>query len=83
MAKPTSTNNNEYDSVYFLKVLLYLLLGTIWIAFGGSKYIPAGLLFGLVIAQHERLQLDRKIEYAMLIIGGLLGLVGVGFTIWL
>lgn len=82
MAK-TANTNNEYDSVYFLKVLLYLLLGTVWVAFDGSKYIPAGLLLGLVAAQHERLQLDRKIEYAMLIVGGLLGLVGVGFTIWL
>ncbi|HEX7259700.1 MAG TPA: hypothetical protein VF272_02100 [Candidatus Saccharimonadia bacterium] len=74
---------NEYDSVYFLKVLLYLLLGTVWIAFDEKKYIPAGIIIGILIAQHERLQLDRKIEYAMLIVGGLLGLVGIGLTFWL
>ncbi len=76
-------HTTEYDSVYFLKILLYLLLGTIWIAFGDKKYVPLGILVGLVIAQHERLQLDRKIEYAMLLVGGLLGMMGVGLTVWL
>ncbi|HUC20872.1 MAG TPA: hypothetical protein VMR98_05255 [Candidatus Polarisedimenticolaceae bacterium] len=83
MASKRKSANNEYDSVYFLKVLLYLLLGTVWLAFDGKKYIPVGIIAGILIAQHERLQLDRKIEYAMLIVGGLLGMIGIGLTFWL
>jgi hypothetical protein len=68
----------EYDSVYFLKILLYLILGSVWGLFGGHRELPIGLLLGLAMVQHESLQIDRKIEYAVLLIAAVLGLVGIG-----
>jgi hypothetical protein len=81
--KTPSKQQTEYDSLYFVKILLYLVLGSIWIGWGGHRYIPAGLLLGLALVQHETLQIDRKIEYAILLVGSVLGLVGIGVTITL
>jgi hypothetical protein len=71
----------EYDSVYFLKILLYLVIGSIWINRTGQQVFPVGLVVGLLLVQHEKLQLDRKIEYAILLIAAVLGLVGIGVRI--
>jgi len=72
----------EYDSVYFLKILVYLILGSVWATLPGTgRILPIGLILGAIIVQHDKLQIDRKIEYAMLLIGSVLGLVGVGLTI--
>ena len=71
----------EYDSIYFLKILLYLILGTLWVAPNGERTVPLGLILGLIAVQHEKLQIDRKIEYAILLVGGVLGLVGIGITV--
>lgn len=79
MAKKSATT--EYDSVYFLKILIYLILGTVWLSNGESRTLPVGLIVGIVAVQHEKLQIDRKIEYALLLIGTILGLVGIGLTI--
>ncbi len=79
MAKKNATT--EYDSVYFLKILIYLILGTVWLSNGESRTLPVGLIVGIVAVQHEKLQIDRKIEYALLLIGTILGLVGIGLTI--
>ncbi len=76
----SSTNQTEYDSVYFLKILLFLVLSSTWVAFNGHKYLPAGLIAGLILVQRERFQIDRKIEYAIMLIGAVLGLVGIGVT---
>jgi len=72
---------SEYDSVYFLKVLVYLILGSIWGVVGGHRELPLGLLVGLVVVQHDKLQIDRKIEYAVLLIAAVLGLVGIGISL--
>ena len=77
----SSSNQTEYDSVYFLKILLYLMLSSLWVSFNGHRYLPAGLLIGLALVQRERFQIDRKIEYAILLVGAVLGLVGIGATI--
>lgn len=66
----------ERDSVYFLKLVLYLVLGTIWLKFstpiivGGIPVsgVPVGLLIGLLIASHDKFQIDRKIEYAVIMV---------------
>lgn len=77
MAKAKTNNQTtEKDSTYLLKLVLYVILGTLWIKFavpidafgfvlGG---IPAGLLIGLLFASHDHFQIDRKIEYAVLIV---------------
>ncbi len=82
----TKTKNSrklsaEYDSQYFLKVLLYLILGSVWLSFGGQRLVPVGLILGVFAVQHERLRIDRKIEYAILLVAAILGLVGIGITI--
>ena len=74
-------SKREYDSVYFLKVLLYLVGSSVWVSHGSHRIIPAGLVVGLVAVQHERLQLDRKIEYAILLVGAVLGLMGAGINL--
>ena len=73
--KPKQTGR-EPDSVYFLKLVLYIVLGSFWLKFNNPIHIgnfalnafPLGLLVGLVFASHDHFQIDRKIEYATLII---------------
>jgi hypothetical protein len=64
----------ETDSVYFLKILLYLVLGTIWIKHDGRLVIPIGLLVGVLFTRKDHFAIDRKIEYALLIVAAILGL---------
>lgn len=67
---------SESDSAYFLKLILYIVLGSLWLKFadpiqlGGFQLfgLPIGLFLGLLIASHDRFQIDRKIEYAVLVI---------------
>ena len=66
----------ESDSTYFLKIVLYVILGSFWLKFSepwvlGDIQIhgfPLGMLVGLLFASHDHFQVDRKIEYAILII---------------
>lgn len=71
---------NESDGTYFLKLVLCIVLGSLWIKFhaplvlGGIPFngLPVGLLFGLiVVSQFEKFQYDRKIWYAILILVGI------------
>lgn len=74
-----STNTKtprEADSVYFLKILLYFLVGAIWLRLTFIDVpIPIGLAVGLLFASHEHFQIDRKIEYAILLIATIVSLV--------
>jgi hypothetical protein len=67
----------ESDGTYFLKLVIFVLLGTFWIKYAqpitwGSfpvPPVPAGLLIGLILVSRlEKHQADRKIWYAILII---------------
>ena len=66
----------EKDSVYFLKILLFFLLGSFWLRIsqddGTYLMLPIGLVMGLVFATHDHFQIDRKIEYAILLIAAAL-----------
>ncbi len=72
--KPKLTN--EPDSAYFLKLVLYVVLGSLWLKFSHPLFIgdfalhafPVGLFLGLLFASHDHFQVDRKIEYAVLIV---------------
>ena len=88
MAKTKSKakkQSKELDSVYFLKMIFYLVLGSFWlrISNGTSEIpLPVGLAIGVILASHERLQIDRKIEYAILIMAMFLGYwLPIGITI--
>lgn len=67
----------EQDSVYFLKLVLYMMLGSAWLKItdgATSQFpIPIGLLLGLLFVQHEHFRIDRKIEYAVLLVAAFIG----------
>lgn len=67
----------ETDGTYFLKLVVFVLLGTLWLKFGtpinvgGILFngIPLGFLVGLILVnQFEKYQSDRKIWYAILLV---------------
>ncbi len=62
----------EADSSYFLKIVVFLVLGSFWVRVehlpDWSWPIPVGLIIGLVFATHEHFQIDRKIEYVILLL---------------
>lgn len=77
--KKHPTQNNlptESDSAYFLKLVLYVVLGSVWLKFAEPVMLgnvvlnglPVGLVLGIIFASHDHFQVDRKIEYAVLII---------------
>lgn len=77
MAK--NKKRTETDSVYFLKILLYFVLGTIWLATSeGKRVVPIGLVLGLLFAHKDHFQIDRKVEYAVLLVSSLVSLFGPG-----
>lgn len=84
-SKKSAFNN---DGPYILKLVLYTILGMQWLWIqqpDGVIYpLPFGLVLGLVFAAHEHFQVDRKIEYAILLAAMLAGYVtkiGVFVTI--
>lgn len=76
MAKKQKRPTNEADSTYFLKLILYIILGSLWLKLSHPVQIgafivngfPFGLIVGLLFAAHDHFQIDRKIEYAVLVI---------------
>lgn len=78
MAKAKKTKQStELDGVYVLKLLLYVLLGTMWLKVSNGDSVsiglPVGFIIGLIFTSHEHFQIDRKIEYAVLLIAMLFG----------
>ncbi len=77
--KPNSkqTKTDEPDVIYFLKLVVYLIIGSLWIKFDNGVNaqipIPLGFLVGLVLASHDHIQMDRKIGYAVLLVAMLIG----------
>ena len=75
--KVKSSSNASSDSAYLLKLILYVIIGSQWLRLttaGGSQIpIPLGLFIGFTFALHEHFRLDRKIEYAVLLVAMLVG----------
>lgn len=69
-------NKSETDSVYFLKLLLFFLMGAFWVRIsngdGTYLHLPVGLILGLFFAHHEHFQIDRKIEFAVLLLSAMI-----------
>ncbi len=82
MPKPKQKKFHESDIAFLIKSALYLLLGTVWVSWGGHRWIPIGLVIGFGLSKIEVLRINRKIEYALLVVGALLGLYGLGLTIY-
>jgi hypothetical protein len=85
MAKSKKSPYSLVDSSFFLKLTLYLIIGSQWVRIQYSSTqipIPAGLVIGLLFAGHEHFQIDRKIEYAMLLLASFIGFwLPLGLTI--
>lgn len=67
----------ESDGTYFLKLVAFTLLGTLWLKFQQPltwlgvplTAVPVGFLVGLVLVNRfEKYQSDRKIWYAILLV---------------
>jgi len=86
--KRTRTGAQELDSVYMLKLVLYLIVGAQWLRFespgrGTEIPIPVGLIVGMLFAAHDHFKIDRKIEFAVLLVAMFVGFwtqVGVYIT---
>lgn len=71
-----SNSSPESDGAYLLKITLYAILGSLWLKLGQPlalgpvivSGLPVGLLIGLLFASHDHFQVDRKIEYAVLLV---------------
>jgi len=77
-SKVNKQENQELDGVYILKIVLFVILGSIWLKItkNGSDLnvpIPVGLIIGLLFTTHEYFRVDRKIEYAVLACAALFG----------
>lgn len=75
MAK--KNQNQELDSVYMLKLVLYLVIGSQWLKIvtrsGVQIPIPVGAIVGIFFAAHDHFRIDRKIEYAVLLVAMFIG----------
>lgn len=75
-SKKHSTEIAEKDSTYILKLVLFVIFGTLWLKLSTPimlgpllvSGIPIGLFIGLIFASHEHFQVDRKLEYAVLVL---------------
>lgn len=68
------------EGAFVLKLVLYAVLGALWLKVdhAGSGLhlpLPVGLVIGLFFTAHEHFRIDRKIEYAVLVIAALVGLM--------
>ena len=75
--KKAAKKSNSVDGVFVLKLLLYLLLGSMWLKLSNGNSIsvglPIGFILGLIFTSHEHFQIDRKIEYTVLLVAMLIG----------
>ncbi len=70
------TSKTNFESAYFLKLTLYLILGSLWVRIGNGSWelpLPIGLMVGLLLARNDRFKIDRKIEYAVLLVAMFVG----------
>lgn len=71
------TLSSETDGAYLLKLVMYVVLGSLWLKItnsdGGQTPIPVGFIVGIIFAMHDHFQIDRKIEYAILLLAMFLG----------
>ena len=80
MKKKQNNIKTEADSTYFLKIIVYILLGMFWIRFADPMVMgnltftafPVGLFVALLFIRHEHFQIDRKIEYPIVIVAAII-----------
>lgn len=78
--KKNNKKQTKGDAQYFLKILLYFIIGAVWVRTSkdlvlGVNGFPIGLLIGVIFASHDHFQIDRKIEYVTLLIAMVLSYI--------
>lgn len=75
--RPKKTRKtSETDTIYVLKLILYLILGSQWLRITKGTVtipLPVGLIIGLWFARSDRLSFDRKMAYAILLLSMFIG----------
>lgn len=73
----SKNSTQSFEGVYLFKMVLYLLLGSMWVKISAGADltvpIPIGLIVGLIFTTHEHFRIDRKIEYAIMLVAMLFG----------
>ena len=72
---PKNKQKKETDSTYFLKIVVYILLGMFWLRFASPlsfagvtlTAFPLGLFIALLFVRHDHFAIDRKIEYPIVL----------------
>lgn len=71
--KRTPKSPSETDGAYFLKLVLFLLLSSLWVRLefsdGSVIPLPVGAVIAVIYALHDHFQIDRKIELALILVG--------------
>jgi hypothetical protein len=67
----------DSDEEFFLKLVMFLVFGSLWLRIERFPEwqlpIPFGLLLGLWFASRDHFAINRKIEYAVLLLACLFG----------
>lgn len=66
----------EPDGAFVLKLVAYLIAGSLWLRINKDSSqvsLPLGFMVALLFTRHEKFQIDRKIEYAVLLMALFLG----------
>lgn len=75
--KKKNTGNASFDGVFLFKLVFYLLVGSAWLKMSNGDSVaislPIGLMIGLIFTTHEHFQIDRKVEYGVMIVAMLFG----------
>lgn len=77
----------EVDSVFIFKLVLFVILGSQWLHIMDTNSnkefpIPVGALIGLAFAMHDHFNIDRKIDYTIIILAMFIGFwLPMGITI--
>ena len=82
----TQPSSEEPHALYVLKIVLYLIVGSQWLKIetrsGAQIPIPYGALIGLIFAMHDHFRIDRKVEYAVLLVAMFVGFwVPIGLSV--
>ncbi len=74
---PADDVAQNFDGVFLLKLAMYVILGSLWVKITRHDTlnipIPVGFVIGMLFSGHEHFRIDRKIEYAVLMVAMLIG----------
>jgi hypothetical protein len=83
-SKKQKQKAEELDGIYLLKIVMFFLLGCLWVNIGTNPGLPVpiGLFIGIVFATHDHFKIDRKIEYVVLLMATVLSFIApIGFVL--